>query len=112
MPCIGGPSEPAISISKSKYEDFEMQKAILCAALSFIKEAKMSDEFFAFDTNKYIDWAEIGINPEIAEKWWETHKKEDLKRKELEKIEKEKKDLREKALKKLTKEEKKVLGLK
>ncbi len=110
MPCYGGPSEPEVSISQSRYEDFEFQKALLCASLTFISNSHLLDDFFTSETK--LDWNEVGIDPEKARKWWDLHLKEDSLRKKQESIEREKKQMREKALKKLTKEEKKLLGLK
>jgi hypothetical protein len=98
MPCTdGGPHYDEIV---ERNREITMLNAVLCGILSK-HGAKILDG---------LDWKEIGVKENVL-KWWWWHQKEDLARREREKLAKEKEKARVKALAKLTKKDRLLLGL-
>lgn len=98
MPCLDGGYDHSEILERN--HEVAMLNAVLCGILSK-HGVKILDG---------LDWKEIGLKENVL-KWWWQHKKEDIARREQEKLAKEKEKARVKALAKLTKKDRILLGL-
>lgn len=104
MPCISGPS---YEDGKREEERKHVEKAMLCAALSYIDELKGDFDDFV----KTTIWEEQGITASAVRSWWSNHREQDELRKKQEKLQRERQDIISGALQKLSAKERKALGL-
>lgn len=105
MPCTGGPSYDEEKVERERRN---VEKAMLCAALSYIdKNLNKFDDFV-----KSTDWEEHGVTSKSIRDWWINHQKQDELRKKQEQLAREKEEIIKNALSKLTEKEKKALKLK
>ena len=112
MPCIGGPSydqvQEEILQKQAERECQQVEKAMLCAALSYIDDLKGDFEDFIKSTL----WEEHGIKSNSVRNWWTNHCEQDELKKKQEELAKEKELIIKQALSKLSAKEIKALGIK
>lgn len=112
MPCYDPPIDSNYHELSQLQQRIKQLEAMLCACLTTAEKHFSLTKFFDVD----IDFIEVGVPLHDILKWWDNHKVEDARRRQVEaeqrRIEQLKISAKSKINSILTPEEKEVLGLK